>query len=906
MKNFLRLTLLLLLLSLLLPEAQAQDGPNSFVPGLLPPTPPLFDQAIQAPAAVQLAAAQVCAPTLEDSDVEASPTLWKRLPSGAAATVDTAEFYSGQQSLKLQAGSGSTRAVGQTALPVSSAATAIYGSLWFRYASGTAESGDKLNVALYKDGTSTSPLLTLDAFDLAKTDGTWYKFAWSLTDPVKMATLRSLGSVTFQVTMINSIDGSTRSLWLDDLTMDVCLAGIDGTLRSTQGGAGLAGAQILLAKNTDDGSTIFDNTISDALGRYSFTGLSALDGDETYQVWFLNASTAASRPDTQLGFWAGPTVNANQLLAQPTLIVADMILGDVILNSPASYSQSVMTDADPVTLSWTKRAVTGETYQLCVYDPQRIDPATSLPAQVCGAKGDTASFVLSPQSFNSVPAFGFEYGRHYRWYVVAYAADGQYGYAFYERAITLLDAASTAPTETVTPSENPPAAASATADWLLMVYAAGDNELGDPQRVSRLALLDNQLEWLRDLAASYPSLHLVTLSDAYGDTGTQLCYLPPTGTPDCQQQGEINTGDPATLGSFVQTALARYPANHSMLIIAGPGDPIGGIGRDLTTPGAPAIDIADLRTAYDEADLGSSKLDIVFYQAPLMGNLAVVTATAPYARYMVAAADQYWHLPLYNSILPLLSGAKKDLPAEVAQDLPEIYNTAVSDIDTDLARSLAVYDLSQAAGVNTALNLLSSELQAALVSNTTNLRTILRRLRRNVIVYDASGNGLHNALEQVTGDPLAIQEDGLVDIRRLATTLQGEESLPQTLRDASRGLASAISGSQNPLVLSSVQVSGTGVAGWPVSLENTAGVSAFFPTGVRLGGQPTLSQHYLYGASGEPRDSAWADFLRDYLKIEVGSGPGGVTAGPSGDAQFRGPVGGIIELEILFMPWVSR
>jgi hypothetical protein len=66
-----------------------------------------------------------------------------------------------------------------------------------------------------------------------------------------------------------------------------------------------------------------------------------------------------------------------------------------------------------------------------------------------------------------------------------------------------------------------------------------------------------------------------------------------------------------------------------------------------------------------------------------------------------------------------------------------------------------------------------------------------------------------------------------------------------------------------------------------------------------------MIQRYLYGASGEPRDSAWAGFLRAYLARELGSGPGGVTAGPLGGAQFRAP-SGILTDFFMWMPIVDR
>ncbi|NNJ09032.1 hypothetical protein EKD04_001680 [Chloroflexales bacterium ZM16-3] len=913
MNTSIRVCLLLLLLAMLPPSIQAQVGPSLFVPGAQPPAPPPF--ALAGPQASDprlAAAAQSCIPVLDDSPVDnpQATTPWAVLRPSFSIVSD--QYNSLSQSLFSQENSSGVASVGQANVPINAGASAINGSLAYRYAAGTAQAGDRLQVEIYQNGTvsGNAPIIALDAFNPAgaasQADDQWHDFIWSLTDPAKLASLRSLSSVTFLVTARSVTGAPVQRLWVDDIVMEVCLPGIDGTVRASQGGAAVADAQILLARNTSAGSTIIASATSDAAGDYSFTGVAALGTGETYQPWFLNAPTGVSRPDSQLGFWAGPTISASDLLAQPTYTAPDLIVGDVPLSSPASYSAVVATDANPVTLSWAGRGVAGEIYQLCVYDPQRIDSSTGLPAQICWEKSNALSFKLSPESFSGVPSFGFSYGRSYRWYVVAYGSGEQYGYSFYERAITLLSKSAAPPSATVTPSATLPAAASTTADWTLMVYAAGDNPFGDPASTSRGSPLDRQIAQLRSLAASYPTLHLVTLSDSYGSTGAQLCYLPPTGQPDCQERGEINTGDPAILGDFVKTALARYPARHSMLIIAGPGHPIGGLGYDLTAAGVPAIDITGLGSAFAAAGLGAGKrLDLIFYQVPLMGSIEVATASAPYARYMVAAADEYWHQPIYGSILPLLTGAQKDQPAQVAKNLVGIYSAATSGAGGALASSIAAYDLDQAATVSGKLESLATALQDALGSESSTTRSALRRVRQGVAVYDSSGNGMLNAMEQHAGDPLAVQEDALVDLMSLATAIQAEQTLADTVTQTASTLAGTISGGNTPLVLASSQVSGVGVAGVPIVINGTGGISVFFPTGVRLGGQPTMVQRYLYGASGEPRDSTWAGFLRDYVSSELGRGPGGVTAGPQGGAQLRGPVGGLINLDI-FLPSVMR
>ena len=906
------LTQLILLLSLLplgVP-VQASPVPSRFVPGAVPPSPPPFTYSGSEPGPRQV---DVCTSALSDPAVAlpVAGTPWAELRPPRSIVSD--QSHSAPQAIFLSEDSvDRVASVGQQ-FTISATTSEITGTLAYRYAPGSADPGDQLQVEIYPVGQIDSgvPIIAVDAFPPAsaavQADGAWHTFTWNILDTTKLNTLGGLGKAMFLVTLRSVSGGSQRQqVWVDDIDMGICASSATISGKISQGGVAAAGAQVLLSRTTPTGSAIIADAVSDAAGGYSFLGVQPLGTGESYQVWFLNTSTGVTRADGRVGFWAGPTISALGL--GQTKTGQDVDVGDVPLRDPNSYSTVVATNASPVTLNWIPRGVAGDLYQFCLYDPQRIDPDTNLPPQICGPKGIVSQFSLSPQSFSSVPSFDFHYGRSYRWYVVVYDTAGvQYGFSFYEHAITLVSAPIYPPTASVTPSDTLPTAANTLADWTLMVYAAGDNQLGDPVNTSRTARLDPQLDQLRTLASAYPQVHLVTLSDTYGDTGVQFCYLPPTAVPDCQERGEISTGDPATLGDFVKTALARYPANHTMLIIAGPGHPIGGLGSDMTTVGVPSLDIAGLRSAFGTAGLGviGKRLDVLFYQAPLMGAIEIVSASAPYARYMVAAADEYWSLPYYSLILPLLVGTKKDLPAEVAKDLVSSYRTAVGSYDGTKALSLAAYDLGQATGVNVALNNLGSILTPTLTGDSATMRKAIGRIRQSIQAYDSSGNGMINALEQTSGNPISAQEDALVDLNALASAIASDTTLPTTLHDAGVALLNVLSGDTTPLVLASAQVSGIGITGRPILLNNAAGLSVFFPTSMRLGGQPTMVQRYLYGASGEPRDGEWAGFLRAYLSGELGRGPGGVTAGPLGEAQLR-PSSGILNDRYQWLPIIMR
>jgi hypothetical protein len=127
-----------------------------------------------------------------------------------------------------------------------------------------------------------------------------------------------------------------------------------------------------------------------------------------------------------------------------------------------------------------------------------------------------------------------------------------------------------------------------------------------------------------------------------------------------------------------------------------------------------------------------------------------------------------------------------------------------------------------------------------------------------------------------------------------------------SVRDVTNDLIALMSGNATTPLLVSVQRSGVGLAGMPVSLDGALGLGVFFPSGDRLGGQPALSHAYLYGPqAGPPRDSDWATMLRIYLRERIGIGPGGVNEAPESGAQVRSSRGGLLETD-LRLPLVRR
>ncbi len=108
-----------------------------------------------------------------------------------------------------------------------------------------------------------------------------------------------------------------------------------------------------------------------------------------------------------------------------------------------------------------------------------------------------------------------------------------------------------------------------------------------------------------------------------------------------QDFGTQDMSNPAVLSDFVTWSAARFPARHYALILWDHGGGTQGYGQD-TSPGGSdeMLDLAELRQAYRNiyTNLGK-KLDLIVYDACLMGTIEVAEVTATAAHVMAASAE---------------------------------------------------------------------------------------------------------------------------------------------------------------------------------------------------------------------------------------------------------------------------
>lgn len=196
-----------------------------------------------------------------------------------------------------------------------------------------------------------------------------------------------------------------------------------------------------------------------------------------------------------------------------------------------------------------------------------------------------------------------------------------------------------------------PSPLQATACWTVMVYLDGDNNL-EPAAVDDL----NEME----AVGSTDKVNIVVQFDrhpAYDNsnsdwTTTRQYYV----TKDTNgydttitstlvsDLGEKNMGDPNELISFVNWAMGAYPAEHYLLVLWDHGSGWKGIESVKSVcvddTDNDQLDTDEVETALDSVTCsGTCPLDIVGFDACLMGMVEIDYAIMPYAYYRVGSEE---------------------------------------------------------------------------------------------------------------------------------------------------------------------------------------------------------------------------------------------------------------------------
>lgn len=299
-------------------------------------------------------------------------------------------------------------------------------------------------------------------------------------------------------------------------------------------------------------------------------------------------------------------------------------------------------------------------------------------------------------------------------------------------ALLLVLAGACQPAPIPTPTPDP----GAWPTWTFMVFLNGDSNLEG-------AAVDDFLEMAQ--VGSNDRLNIVvqmdrhpwsggTYTDAYGDWDhtKRIVIQPgdiPTGTVgiDLQDPPERNMGDPKELEEFIVWAMKNYPADHYILVIwnhgrgwrasqqtiaqreatwraAGNAAPLGtkDVSDDATDGDTLFMhEVSDaLRNAQRETGI---TLDIVGFDACLMGMIEVAYEIKDYADFMVASEDTepFDGWPYDTILYDLASSSEARQPENLAKIIVQRYGEFYGPHGSE---TQSAYDLSHAGTVANAID----------------------------------------------------------------------------------------------------------------------------------------------------------------------------------------------------------
>ncbi len=284
------------------------------------------------------------------------------------------------------------------------------------------------------------------------------------------------------------------------------------------------------------------------------------------------------------------------------------------------------------------------------------------------------------------------------------------------------------PLNTPIPQPPPPAAATRLPrtddpnldDWTLLIYLDGDNNLeqpslwdmnemeaaGNSDRVNVLVQLD-RIPGEADSEGDWTDTRryeIVGDNDLYQIT-----------SPVVMEMGEVNMGDPDELADFLIWGIDNYPANHYALVIWNHGSGWLGIAFDDSTPDGDGLTLPDLDAALLQAltETNLDKLDIIGFDACLMGQVDVYQGMAAYADYSVGSEELVpgygWD---YEAILRNLYADSSMDGGRWAEYMVSDYINYYTKINPDDQVTMSAVDLNQFSQLSTSMEILATALQA--------------------------------------------------------------------------------------------------------------------------------------------------------------------------------------------------
>jgi len=346
-------------------------------------------------------------------------------------------------------------------------------------------------------------------------------------------------------------------------------------------------------------------------------------------------------------------------------------------------------------------------------------------------------------------------------------------------------------------------------NWLFMVYLDADNNLES-------AGIDDLNEM--EVAGSTDSVKIVVQMDRaerdWDDdttngnwTGAKRFYVTQDAdaaiinSPVIADLGEVNMGDPATLQSFIEWAIANYPAQHYALALWDHGS--GWRERAATNAmksicvddqAGDELTMTELRSALNAANATTGKvLDIIGFDACLMQMVEVVyqvmgSASRPLVDIAVGSEETEpgdgWD---YAATLTALTGNPAMTPAQLATQIVNDYISSYS----------PTWDITQSAAKLGLVDELATAIDSFAQAMT-------------------SATGDWTAISTARSQAQEYYYDYYIDLYHFAQLVNQDASISQAVRDAASSVMTAVS---NAVI----------AEGHTASVANSHGLSIYYP-----------------------------------------------------------------------------
>ena len=253
----------------------------------------------------------------------------------------------------------------------------------------------------------------------------------------------------------------------------------------------------------------------------------------------------------------------------------------------------------------------------------------------------------------------------------------------------------------------------ARAAWTLMVYLDADNDL-------ERAMMRNLAEMAKVGGSDTVNVIVLASRSPRGDglysnedvlnlrnwSGAKLLQVGPGRLRELEDWGRADLGDPDVLGRFLAKVAAQFPAERYGLIIGDHGMAWAGAAVAESSD-SDSLALDEIAGALRTSPLG--RLELVGFDACVMGNLEVARTLSPAARYLVASeevepADGWDYAALLRALeaRPTMDGAA--LGRVIADSYRDFYAHSPKKEVQEKARAvtLGVIDLERIAAVDKA------------------------------------------------------------------------------------------------------------------------------------------------------------------------------------------------------------